>query len=163
MNPLKYLSPALYTRLASPALTVAGVNVPVFEHLSGPEAGHYVLLQQPTHSKLPGAAGCKGWSCTALIDIITQFQPGYVSSEPGDELLDQITDRLEDQRLVIPGFDCGPATFEPSLQTLDETDGELAAVRRLIRFRWDVYYHGGPVGGTALRAVAGQRLRAIHT
>lgn len=140
MNPLLQLSPALYAKLTSPALTVAGVAVPVWRHLPLPEPGHYVHLQQPTLAALPGATGCKVWSCTTLVDVITQFQPGYVSDAPVNELIEQITNRLDGQRLALTGYDCGPATYDPS-QPLEEADGELIAVRQLLRFRWAVYQH----------------------
>lgn len=141
MNPLKHLSPALYARLASPALLLDGVAVPVFEHVPDNYAGHYVLLQQPTHVPAGRARGCQGWSCTALVDVITQFAAEAVSSDPVDELLDQISERLDGEPLALPtGFDCGRATFEPSLE-IRETTGERVQVRRLVRYRWQVYYH----------------------
>ena len=140
MNPLKHLSPALYATLSN-ALTLGGALVPVVEHLPGTYAGHYVLLSQTTHVPEGGSQGCYGWSCTALVDIITQFPDSRVSSAPADELLDQIDALLHRQRLPLPAnWECGPATFEPSLERR-ETDGQYPAVRRLVRFRWQVYYH----------------------
>lgn len=139
MNPLKHLSPALYARLSN-ALTLDGEAVPVKEHWDGNYPGHYVLLQQPTHVPQGGSAGCKAWSCTALVDVITQF-PDAVSSAPVDELLDQISNLLDGQRLTLPtSWECGPATFEPSQEVNDATGGRTQ-VRRLVRYRWQVYYH----------------------
>lgn len=140
MNPLRHLLPALYTVLTAPPLVADGGDVPAYEHLAEPEAGHYVLLTQPTAVGASGARDCRQWSCTALVDIVTQFAPGYVSSAPADELADAVTDRVEGQSLALPaGYQCGPARLELHSE-LRELDGELVAVRRLLRFRWEVFY-----------------------
>ena len=147
MNPLEHLLPAILTALTG--LQVAGVAVPVVEHLQGNTAGHYVLLTQPTDAEAGGAAGCVQDSCTALLDVVTQFRPGAISTLPAESLTSQINTRLRRVRLPLPpGWDCGPGRLLPTLQ-LTELNGELAAVRRLLRFRWEVYYDLTPAAPPA--------------
>ena len=139
MNPLEHLIPAILTALAG--LTWGGVAVPVVEHLPGNEARHYVLLTQPTDAEAGGAAGCLQDSCTVLLDVVTQFRSGALSTLPAESLTSQINTRLRRVRLPLPpGWDCGPGLLLPTLQ-LTELTGELTAVRRLLRFRFEVYYH----------------------
>jgi hypothetical protein len=140
LNPFKHLSPALYARLSN-ALTLAGAVVPVHEHLPGNHAGHYVLLQQPLATRAPGSAGCQAWSCTVLVDVVTQFPTQAISSVPANELADQITELLDFQRLTVPGYDCGPGLLETLGDAPPESIGELVVVRRLLRYRWQVHYH----------------------
>lgn len=145
MNPLAYLLPALIALLKAPPLQCDGANVGAYEHLPGNSAGHYVLLEQPTATGAGGAIACRRWSCTALVNVVTQFATDLVSSEPAETLATQVAERVEGQRLVLPaGFDCGPATLELHSE-LREDDGELLAVRRLLRYRWDVYYNAPPL------------------
>jgi hypothetical protein len=140
MNPLRHLLPALYAVLATPPLTASGAAVLVYEHLPKPESSHYVLLEQPTATGAAGSRACLQWSCTALVDVITQFVPSLISSGPVDELADEIAQRVEHRTLALPaGYQCGPATLELHSE-VRESDGELVAVRRLLRFRWDVFY-----------------------
>ena len=139
MNPLEHLLPAILTALTG--LQVAGVAVPVVEHLPGNTAGHYVLLTQPTDAEAGGAAGCLQDSCTVLLDVVTQFRPGAISSLPAESLTTQINARLRRQRLPLPaGWDCGPGLLLPTVQ-LTELGTELVAVRRLLRFRFEIFYH----------------------
>jgi hypothetical protein len=140
MNPLAVLIPALYTALTSPPLSYAGVEVPVYEHLEGNNAGHYVLLEQPSDADAGGTAGCKHFSCTVLVDVVTQFAD-VVSSLPAESIVTQVHERLRGTRLALPDrWDCQPSTVEPATQ-LKELDGELVAVRRLLRYRWEIYYN----------------------
>lgn len=139
MNPLKYLSPALYARLHN-ALVLDGVAVPVYENPDANIGGHYVLLQQPTHVPEGGSQGCYGWSCTALVDVVTQFPTSAVSGAVADELLDQISNLLDGQSLDLPeGWQCGKATFEPSQELKELTPARLVT-HRLVRYRYRVYY-----------------------
>lgn len=139
MNPLLRLLPALYTRLSG--LTQAGQDVPVFQHLDTPRAGHYVLLEQATAPRAPGTQGCRQWSCTVLLNIVTQFpKQGRVSAIPANELADQVTTLLDDCRLLLPDYDCGPGRLELSTE-LREQGPESIAVRRLLRYRWTISYH----------------------
>jgi len=138
MNPLLRLSPAVYAALAG--LAYAGAPVPVAEHLTGSTGGHYVLLEQPTAVKVSGRARCKQWTCTQLVDVVTQFPADAVSSAPADALSDQVLLALDDVRLLLPvGWQCGPGVAELNTE-IRETDGALLAVRRLLRLRWDVFY-----------------------
>ena len=171
MNPLLHLLPAVYAALSRPALTWAGAPVPAFEHLAQPLAGHYVLLEQPTATGQGGGRQCRQWSCTALVDVVTQFPTDLVSSAPADALADQITDRLEGQALYgLPaGYDCGPAVLELHNELREGGAGvELAAVRRLLRFRWTVYAHATapiwpPAGnGGNYRLTHGGNYRLTH-
>jgi len=163
MNPLAHLLPALVTLLQDPSLSWDGAEVVAEEHLPGNNAGHYVLLTQPTATALSGATGCKRWSCTALIDVVTQFATDYLDSAPAEAIATQITDRVENARLVLPaGFDCGPALLELHSELRDDL-GELKAIRRLLRYRWDVFYDGMvPKPPAGVRAVTTGRLRAVH-
>lgn len=140
MNPLASLLPALIALLNAPPLQYDGAEVGAFEHLPSNNAGHYVLLQQPTAVGAGGSAACRRWSCTALVDVVTQFPTDLVSSEPAETLATQVASRVEGRRLTLPvGYDCGPATLDLHSE-LRESDGELLAVRRLLRYRWDVFY-----------------------
>lgn len=163
MNPLAHLLPALVTLLQAPPLTWDGADVPAEEHLPGNNAGHYVLLTQPTATALSGATGCKQWSCTALLDVVTQFNTDLLDSAPAESIATQVTDRVEGTRLLLPpGFDCGPARLELHSELRDNL-GELKSIRRLLRYRWDVFYDGmmpAPLAG--VRALTTGRLRAVH-
>lgn len=163
MNPLAHLLPALITLLQAPPLTWDGADIPAEEHLPGNNAGHYVLLTQPTATALSGASGCKQWSCTALLDVVTQFPTDLLDSAPAESIATQLTDRVEGVRLALPaGFDCGPAQLQLHSELRDDL-GELKAIRRLLRYRWEVFYHGGsaapPLG---LRVFAPNRVRVIN-
>jgi hypothetical protein len=148
MNPLEHLLPALFLALNSPAkpefelpdkLEWAGQEVPVNEHFDSAQPGHYVEIDQPGDTDAGGAAGCKRYSCTVLLNVVTQFD-GVVTSLPVESLVSQINARLRGQRLTLPeGWDCGPGDVT-ALQ-VKETDGKRPAVRRLLRYRWDVFYH----------------------
>lgn len=145
MDPLQHLLPAVYTALTAPTLAVDGTDVPVFQHLFEPRAGHYVLLSQPTAVDEGGSAACLGWSCTLLIDVVTQFRTRAIDTIPAAQLASAILARLHRQRLVFtaPEWDCGPAALVLN-QGLDDPAApgqELFAYRRLIRLRWTVYYH----------------------
>lgn len=150
MDPLTYLLPAVYTALSAPALTVEGASVPVFQHLPEPLAGHYVLLTQPTAVDEGGSADCMGWSCTLLIDVVTQFPTRAINTIPSQQLAAAILERLHRAadgirpRLTLPdAWDCGPASLVLN-QGLDDPAApgqQLFAYRRLIRLRWPVYYH----------------------
>ncbi|UOR07163.1 hypothetical protein MUN82_08710 [Hymenobacter aerilatus] len=143
MNPLKHLIPTLYTTLTVPPLVYDGVDIKVYEHPDSELREHYVFLQQPTFAPTAGSTGCRAWECTALIDVITQFPADQLSSEPADELADQITNRLDNVALPMPaGWQCGRGITLLGSE-LREDNGELRAVRRLLRYRWSVYYHGG--------------------
>lgn len=139
MNPLEHLLPAILTALAG--LSWAGVAVPVVEHLPGNAAGHYVLLTQPTDADNGGTARCLQDSCTVLLDVVTQFRPGAISTLPAEALTTQINARLRRVSLPLPpGWDCGPGLLLPTVQ-LTELGPELVAVRRLLRYRFEIYYH----------------------
>lgn len=162
MNPLAHLLPALITLLQAPPLTWDGADIAAEEHLPGNNAGHYVLLTQPTATALSGASGCKQWSCTALLDVVTQFPTDLLDSAPAESIATQLTDRVEGVRLALPaGFDCGPAQLQLHSELRDDL-GELKAIRRLLRYRWDVFYDGlisPPIAGAPPTPV--YRIRAI--
>lgn len=143
MNPLAVLLPAVYAALASPPLTWQGQPVPVGQFV-GPDwdkAGHYVLLSQPSDGDAGGSTGCNRFSCTVLIDVVTQFGKDLLSAAPAEALVSQINGRLRRTRLGLPsGWDCQPGTLEVASQ-LEELDGELVAIRRLLRYRWELYYN----------------------
>lgn len=143
MNPLAALLPALYAALATPPLQWQGVTVPVGQFV-GPTwdaSGHYVLLTQPTDTDLGRTAGCWRFTCTVLIDVVTQFGQNALSAAPAEAIVSQVNDRLRGVRLALPlGWDCQPGTMQLASQ-VEETDGDLVAVRRLLRYRWDVYYN----------------------
>ncbi|GAB2958993.1 hypothetical protein GCM10027048_27730 [Hymenobacter coalescens] len=140
MDPLLRLVPAVHNALTATPLAWGASAVPVYQHLNTPHAGHYVLLTQPTSVTQSLNPSCRRWSCTVLLDVVTQFAEGQVSTIPAATVADQITARLEGQRLLLPaGWDCGPGTLE--LQTQLTETGELLALRRLLRLRWDVAYH----------------------
>lgn len=163
MNPLAVLLPALDLALHAPPLMLAGLSVPVEQHLLANTAGHYVLITQPTDTDAGGAAGCLHYSCTVLFDVVTQFGTDLVSSQPAEQLVSQIHQRLRGQRLVLPaGWDCQPGSLEPGTQLVEELAG-LRIVRRLLRYRWEIYYHGA-VGALTqpLRATVAGNYRAIH-
>lgn len=142
MNPLAALLPALYTALTSPALVWAGADVPVYQpQAPGALAGHYVLLTQPTDQDAGGAAGCRQYSCTVALDVVSQFAPGAVSSLPAEHLVSDIHARLRGQRLALgSGWDCQPGRLENEVQ-LPELDGTTVALRRVLLYRWELFYH----------------------
>lgn len=139
MNPLLRLSPAVYAALSG--LAYAGVPVPAVEFLAAPTAGHYVLLEQPTAVEVSGRARCKQWTCTLVVDVVTQFAGDLLSSGPADALSEQVLVALQDVALPLPeaGWQCSAGTLELSTE-LRETDGALKAVRRLLRLRWTLTY-----------------------
>lgn len=143
MNPLLHLSPAIYTALTTPApLALEGAPVPVFEHLPNDfDGARYVLLNEPAASKRPGSRGCQAWSCTVLVDCVTLYTPGYVSSIPADELADQVTQRLDG--VVLPltgGLSMSLAEAETINSLNDAFDGEQVDVHRYVRMRFALYY-----------------------
>lgn len=150
MDPLRHLLPAVYQALSATPLAVGGASVPVFQHLPKPQGGHYVRLHQPRAPQAAGASSCYEWSCTLLVDVVTQFPTTAIDTIPAGDIADQILTRLhrdeDGQRPVLPlptGWQCGPATVELN-EGLDEPaapGNELAAYRRLIRLRWPVFYH----------------------
>lgn len=140
MNPLEVLLPALYLALNTPALEWAGQPVPAEQNLPGPTAGHYVLLDQPTDADAGGATSCAHFTCTVLLQVVTQFAADAVSSRAAESLASQIHARLRGQRLDLGAeWDCQPGT----VSTLEAKGlpGELLTVRRLLRYRWEVYHH----------------------
>jgi len=140
MNPLAVLLPALYAALASPALIWDSQPVRAYEHLPDNIPTHYVLIEQPTDADIGGSRGCQRYSCTVLLDVITQFATDLVSSVPVESLVSQIHERLRGQRLPLPkGWGCAPGVLLLASQ-LNELDGELLATRRLLRYRWDLTY-----------------------
>jgi hypothetical protein len=172
MNPLARLLPALITLLRAPALTWDGADVNVWEHLPGNEAGHYVLVEQATRTRAPGSTGCKHWSCTVLFRVITQFDPAAITNVPAETIAGQLIARLEGEdntppRLDLgPGYDCHPAELVLDSPGPPELDGELVAVTRLLRYRWEIYYStpAADAGGSApVRRVQSGRIRAIHS
>lgn len=142
MNPLAVLLPALYAALTTPALSQGGAAVPVHQHLLVAEAGHYVLISQPTDTDLGGATGCRRFACTVLLDVVTQFADRRVSSVPAEAIVSQVNERLRGRRLngLLAGWEAGPGELVLSTQ-LEELEGELLAVRRLLRYRWELYYN----------------------
>lgn len=171
MNPLARLLPALITLLRAPALVWEGADVNVWEHLPGNEAGHYVLVEQATRVKAPGSTGCKHWSCTVLFRVITQFEPKAITNVIAEEIAGQIIDRIEgeDSTLPLPRLELGPGyACDPAELVLDspgppELDGELVAVTRLLRYRWEIFYSKPSAAAiTPVRAVLSGRVRTIH-
>lgn len=139
MNPLAVLLPALNTALNTPPLQWAGVNVPATQQLNGNSEGHYVLIDQPTDTDGAGSPGCGRYSCTVLLDVVTQFEPGAVTGRVAEALVSQIHARLRGKALTLPaGWTCGLGRVEPTVQ-IKELDGEKYAVRRLVRYRWEIY------------------------
>ena len=138
MNPLLRLSPAVVAALAG--LGYGGAAVPAGEFFVAQPAGHYVVLDQPTAVEVSGRAACKQWTCTALVDVVTQFPGPALSSAPADALAEQVLVRLQDVALALPaGWQCGPGVLELQSEAR-ETDGARLAVRRLLRLRWAVTY-----------------------
>jgi hypothetical protein len=165
MNPLADLLPALLLLLNTPALQVEGVDVVAYEHLPGNNAGHYVLVEQPTDSDAGGSTGCEHFSCTVLLNVVTQFEKGVATSSPVESLVTQINSRLRRKELDLgPAWTCGRGTLTPGTE-LREEDGEFLLVRRLLRYRWEVYNNGTPAEagfGLAARQVQTGRIRLIH-
>lgn len=170
MNPLARLLPALITLLRAPALSWDGADVNVWEHLPANEARHYVLVEQPTATKASGSTACRHWSCTVLLKVITQFPPDAIPSEPVEDIATQVIARVEGDNPALPaprlylgpGYDCHPAELVLHSE-LNELDGELVAVQRLLRYRWEIYYSPSAAGDTGrVRRVQGGRIRAIN-
>lgn len=141
MNPLDPLLTALYIALTTPPMTWEEVDVPVGQpQLEGNTDKPYVLLTQPTDGDAGGGANCAAYSCTVTIDVVTQFT-GYVTSLPVEGIVSQIHERLRRKRLLLPApWDCGPGVAAGSLQ-IEELDGEHQALRRVLRYRWEINYH----------------------
>lgn len=140
MNPLAVLLPAIHLALTAPPLTWQGVTVPAGQFVRGNSAGYYVLISQPTDADAPGAAGCRHYSCAVLLDVVTQFGKDLLTAAPAEAIVGQLHQRLRGVRLPLPvGWDCMPGVLELVSQ-VEELDGELAAVRRLVRYRWELYY-----------------------
>jgi hypothetical protein len=165
MNPLAYLLPALLATLKAPPLEWNGAAVKVYQHLPGNEASHYVVIEQPTDADAPGSTGCDHFSCTVLLNVVTQFAEGVATSSVVESLVTQINARLRRKRLELaPGWDCQPGELTPGIE-LRETDGESILVRRLLRYRWEVYYNQAADTGAPLapvRRVQAGRIRAIN-
>lgn len=141
MNPLAALLPAIYRALAAPPLMWQGVEVPAGQFVNGNDAANYVLITQPTDTDAGGATGCRHFTCTVLLDVVTQFAKDRLTAAPAEAIVSQLHERLRGKRLVLPaGWDCMPGVLELVSQ-VEELDGELAAVRRLVRYRWEVYYN----------------------
>ena len=120
MNPLLRLSPAVVAALAG--LGYGGAAVPAGEFFVAQPAGHYVVLDQPTAVEVSGRAACKQWTCTALVDVVTQFPGPALSSAPADALAEQVLVRLQDVALALPAgcsaaracSSCNPKPAKPT-------------------------------------------------
>lgn len=139
MNPLASLLPALATALAG--LEVEGTPVFVGQFLPANNPGHYVLIEQPTDTDAGGGAECPRFTCTVLLDVVTQFPTDLANSLPVESLVSQIHARLRRKRLALgDNWDCQPGSVEPAIQ-LRETDGQKLILRRPLRYRWDIRWH----------------------
>ena len=142
MNPLRYLRPAVYAALTSPALELAGIPVPVRAYGIGAEAA-YVLLSpdQDTLSSISSGPRCEQWDCTLLVDVVTLHRNGALSVALADELADLITERLHHNRFPLPlGLHLLRAVVE-GVNGASQLDGEQVDIHRYLRLRYTVAYN----------------------
>lgn len=142
MNPLKYLRPAVYAALTTPALELAGESVPVLAY-GATDATAYVLLPpaQDTASPTSASRSCKGWSCTLLVDVVTLNKTAELSVARADALAELVSERLDGVRLVLEGdMQISQATVE-QVNGGESYDGEKVDIHRYLRLRYQVYYN----------------------
>lgn len=146
MNPLFRLSPALYATLNG--LVYAGEPVPVYEHVPTPEPLRYVRLGAPGIGAAGGRPGCQQWPCTATVEVVTRFATGSVSSTPADEIAEYVLSLLQGQPLLMPpNWQAMPGQLDGADDEGAPSDGQVLIVRRRLKMRWAVFYHGPPAQG----------------
>ena len=151
MNPLRYLRPAVYAALTSPAVVlVSGVMVPVRAYGRGTEAA-YILLNpdQDTCNSTIDSPRCQQWDCTLLVDVVTLHASGTLSTALADEVADAVADHLHHNRFTLPaGLQLLAAKVE-SVSGGSGLDGEQVDIHRYLRLRYTVAYNA-PAGSPAL-------------
>ena len=142
MNPLRYLRPAVYAALTSPAVVLeSGVSVPVRAYGRGMEAV-YILLNpdQDTCNKTLDGRACKQWDCTLLVDVVTLHRNGELSVALADEAADAVSAHLDNARLALPaGLQILRATVE-NINGGSQLDGEQVDIHRYLRVRYTIAY-----------------------
>ena len=143
MNPLRYLRPAVYAALTSPAVVLAsGVTVPVRAYGRGTEAA-YILLNpdQDTCNITLDGPRCQQWDCTLLVDVVTLHASGTLSTAPADEAADVVAEHLHHNRFTLPaGLQLLRAAVE-SVSGGSGLDGEQVDIHRYLRLRYTVAYN----------------------
>ena len=142
MNPLRYLRPAVYAALTSPAVVLAGgATVPVRAYGSGPELVYLLLSpDQDTQNLTLAGRACDQWDCTLLVDVVTLHANGALSVALADEAADAVTQHLHRNRLALPaGLQILRATVE-SMNGGSALDGEQVDIHRYLRVRYTIAY-----------------------
>ena len=152
MNPLRYLRPAVFAALTSPAPLVlaSGASVPVRAYGRGPEPV-YVLLNpdQDTCNITLDSPRCQQWDCTLLVDVVTRHVSTALSVAVADEAADAVTEQLHHNRLLLPA---GLQVLAARVETVNGgsgLDGEQVDIHRYLRLRYSLAYNApsGPVTG----------------
>lgn len=134
---------AIYEANEPKPLLLQGQPIPVYQHLPADfGADRYVLLSQPTCTRSGGGQGCKTWEATVLLDCVTLFAPGYVSSIPADEMAGLVAERVDG--IVLPlggGLQASRGEVEQILGLQDAFDGEQTDVHRYLRLRTEITQH----------------------
>lgn len=142
MNPLRYLRPAVYAALSSPAPVLNGQAVTVRAY-GGGVAPAYVLLNPDldTCNKTLDGRACKQWDCTFLVDVVTLHANDRLSVALADELADLLSERMDNVRLSLAG---GLQVTRASVEQVNSgsrLDGEQVDIHRYLRLRYSVSYN----------------------
>ena len=147
MNPLRYLRPAVYAALTSPAVVLAsGVTVPVRAYGRGTEAA-YILLNpdQDTCNITLDGLRCQQWDCTLLVDVVTLHASTLLTVADADEAADAVADHLHHNRFTLPaGLQILTAKVD-SFNGGSGLDGEQVDIHRYLRLRYSLAYNAPSV------------------
>ena len=156
MNPLRYLRPAVYAALTSPAVVLAdGAVLPVRAYGGGTEAV-YLLLNpdQDTQNLTLSGPRCQQWDCTLLVDVVSLHASTVLSVAEADEAADVVADHLHQNRFALPA---GLQVLRARVETVNggsELDGEQVDIHRYLRLRYSLAYNapspGLPATGPAI-------------
>lgn len=138
-DPASALRTAVFAALTSPALLLDSVAVPVVGPVaSATQAAPYVVLSSQTATGGQVAESCIAQEVTLLIDVVTAFVGGHVSTAPADAIAAQIVPRLSAAGLVIGTYEVISRQLALS-ETLTELTSTETVVRRLMRFRYTLF------------------------
>ena len=161
MNPLRYLRPAVYAALTSPAVVLAsGVTVPVRAYGRSTDPVSILLSpEQDTCNSTLDSPRCQQWDCTLLVDVVTLHASTLLSIAEADEAADVVADHLHQNRFALPaGLQILRARVE-SVNGGSGLDGEQVDIHRYLRLRYSLAYNvpaTAPATAPAIQRFAAQ-------
>lgn len=156
MNPLRYLRPAVFAALTSPAVELDGAVVPV-KAFGEAEADVYVLLDpnQDTSNTTLRTRACRRWDCTLLVDVVTRNKNNRLSVEVADEVADLVSERLDNLRMELPSSLMVESATVETILGGGNLDGEQVDIHRYLRLRYTINHDLSATTDTYLGALGG--------